>query len=164
VVFKVIAVGINMFLLPGIILLLMNIISNDYVNVDLCIAKHYCMKTDLGYNRTRNRTLDIRFVCTDSDNPCLLHQDFCSEHASKIKEELHAQLGHLAHEIARTHGYINVYTRGNEVVGAPQFINFSDEVWDKINRPESHIHESEIEAHITKDEGDYLDHDNYNDI
>lgn len=106
-------------------------------------------------NTTANQTkkLDIRFIPIDSMNPYIINEPFSDENAERIKNELQAKLGHLSDEIASSEGHIKVYTLGNSVVGKPQFVNFSKEVWENIySIPDQ------------DNTGDYLDHENYLDL
>lgn len=109
--------------------------------------------------RTRGK-LDIHFISIDSDNPHVLAEPFSEENIDRVKHELHSKLGHLAHEIKKSDGYVNVYTHGNSVVGVPQYVNFSRKLWDKIYFDEHQPHEEKA----PDIQEDYLDHDNYNDV
>ena len=122
------------------------------------------MKTTITHNNKTKNKLDIRFVQMDSMNPNIISEIFSEENAEKIRRELHSKLGHLCHKINKDNGYINVYTLGNTVVGHPQFVDFSKEVWENINYPFDQIPIYKFEQQAGNTEDDYLDHENYDDI
>lgn len=108
--------------------------------------------------------LDIHFISMDSINPNVMTKTFSEENVEMIKKGLHEQFGHLADEIRKSKGYINIYTHEDAVVGAPQFVNFSKEVWDKINYPVSLVPPAQYESLVDLSKGDYLDHESYMDL
>jgi hypothetical protein len=106
--------------------------------------------------------LDIRFIPIDSMDPRGGIDPFTKENAELVTQVLHRMLAHIADEISETNGYINVYTSGNAVVGKPQFVNFSKNVWDKLMlRPGDVPHAM---ASNVDEEKDHLQHKNYADF
>jgi len=118
------------------------------------------MKQVIADNNRIDNLLDIRFIPTDSPHPTPGPKSFSEQNAKKIREDMNAKIGHLAADINKAGGYINIYTLGNSVIGQPQLVNFSKEVWDKIGHPVGHA--GVVDAATS--ESDYLDHENYNDI
>ena len=138
--------------------LLIIIIPFNLPVLEICQANIHFMKTATVNN---TRKLDIRFVPIDSMNPYAIMEPFSEENIEKIKNELHAKLGHLSNEISKSDGHIKVYTQGNTLVGKPQFVNFSKEVWEKIYTIPEQKHKLQPQKGNIDD---YLDHENYLDL
>ncbi len=120
------------------------------------------MKTMTAPHKTIKSQLEIRFIPMDSFNPNVLSIPFSVSNEEMVINELNQKIGHLSHDIKKTHGYVNVFTLGNSIVGHPQFVNFGNEVWDKINN----LHEGlDIEhTHDISSMDEMLDHENYTDV